>query len=864
MFTRRSRSARASVLAFALAGILAGCGGGGGGSTPAPAPTPSGPTLTFAPTTVTGTSQAGLSAALGVTATVNTPSDFANAAAVFAYVIDATGTILPTVQISQPSPTTFHAVLQTAPTLAAGNYKGNFSVRVCRDSACAQHFPGSPMQLPFDITVTPAAVAPMSAVPSALLNTSIYFNAAAKAAIPVTVTAPGRTWTATTAAPWIKLGNASGTGNGSFTIAYDHSALPVATHSAMVVVTSGSGEKLELLNELRVSAPAFTISNGTVVFNAINGAPIPTADVKFGLTDGTVTWSAVSDKAWLTMTPTGGPTPGITALKVNPTVGPLASGSHVASMTVSSPNVADLKVPVTLNLTKATLSLPSETIILGGTHGRDFATPNQLMMYLNTLTNSHQWSLSAMPAWATASAVQGFVNQTGTPLTISPVAANAAYGTTSATVTATALVNGDTLTAPINLTINRDRRKLLFSEVGVAFSSTPNWSRLSRKVTVKDNYGLSSTWTASSDKAWLTVAKVGNELTLTANPATLASDATDFATVTLSSTDGSITTTEPLRVGIWKGSVTPSAITKLTKTYSALKGDPIRPYVYAHNAAGSIDVYNVYTATLDRTIANLGASLGEMAISPSGDHLYTYDVTNRNIIQVDLRTMTKSATWPLTSAVNAFSQLIAIRPNGVDIVLAADGNAYLASSGQVVGRPGIGGAMAATADGSRVFSLTMGMSPASAYSYSMDYADMGGGTVFSANLKYTWDVNASNGQDIAVSADGTRLYTASGWPYRCGSVNPTDLSFIGALPGGDSYPNNIEVGSDGRVFCGISGWYSTQDVWVHSAQGAMLAGYKFAGYARNLIERTMVVSGDSTIIVGLTDDPVLAFIPIGP
>ena len=61
--------------------------------------------------------------------------------------------------------------------------------------------------------------------------------------------------------------------------------------------------------------------------------------------------------------------------------------------------------------------------------------------------------------------------------------------------------------------------------------------------------------------------------------------------------------------------------------------------------------------------------------------------------------------------------------------------------------------------------------------------------------------------------------------------------FIGALPGGEAYPNNVEVTSDGRPTCGISGWYAASDFWVHSPAGALL--------------------------VALTDDPVIAFVPIG-
>ncbi|UUZ51619.1 hypothetical protein LP420_21295 [Massilia sp. B-10] len=63
--------------------------------------------------------------------------------------------------------------------------------------------------------------------------------------------------------------------------------------------------------------------------------------------------------------------------------------------------------------------------------------------------------------------------------------------------------------------------------------------------------------------------------------------------------------------------------------------------------SNAIDVYNVYTATLVRTIPNLGGALGDMAISPNGDYLYAYDTANAAIVKVDLRSMAKVANWQL-------------------------------------------------------------------------------------------------------------------------------------------------------------------------------------------------------------------------
>lgn len=142
---------------------------------------------------------------------------------------------------------------------------------------------------------------------------------------------------------------------------------------------------------------------------------------------------------------------------------------------------------------------------------------------------------------------------------------------------------------------------------------------------------------------------------------------------------------------------------------------------------------------------------------------------------------------------------------------------------------------------------------------------MAGGVLLVTKTADGWFVNgSSNGRDIAVSGDAGRLYTASGAPYSCTSVDPASLAYVGSLPGGDAYPNNVEVTRDGRVICGISGVYSSADFWVHSPAGALLGSYKIGGSAGTLKASNMVVTPDGLVVVALTDGAVLAFVPIGP
>lgn len=620
--------------------------------------------------------------------------------------------------------------------------------------------------------------------------------------------------------------------------------------------------------------PNFQLGSSAVTFSAVNGAPIASQNVSISSSTSTaIAWSAASDAAWLTASPASGTTPGSISLSADPGAAALASGSYTANLNLTAPGVTGKTLPVKLTLTKPTLSASSSALIFGGSNGRSFSS-SAVTLSLNTSTNSWSWSLSGLPSWLTSSLSSGTVNQTGTSVSLTPNAKNASVGTSSATVTATAKVNGDTVTAPLTVTINKDQHRLVASDAGVAFASTPNWSNVSRTLTVSDNFGQATGWTATSDQSWLTVTPSGttgsngSTLTLSANPASLSSDTVNYATVTISATtDTTVTSTEQVRVALWKGSSTPSAITKLSQSYNRVIADPIRPYAYVHANGTSIDVYNMYTASKIGTFSSVGSALGDMSISPDGDRLYVLDTPNKTLKVIDLKNWsgTPVATWTLANAVSSSSTVKAIRPNGVTVVLVGDGTSYLASTGKQLSSTGIYGVMTATSDGKQVFTQDQGYSPASVASYSVDYSEVGGGTLAVSLLKSGSFINSSsNGRDIAVSGDGTHLYTATGAPYRCTSVQPSTLTAVGSLPGGDAYPNAVKIGVDGRVYCGISGWYSSADVWVHNSSGTQLASYKFAGYARALLDRQLGVSGDGLMLVALTDDPRLVFIPVGP
>ncbi|HEU4846044.1 MAG TPA: quinoprotein amine dehydrogenase [Burkholderiaceae bacterium] len=847
--------------ALTLACLLTACGGGGGGGTTAAA---TGAALTFAPGTLAVSVAAGTSATATVNASVNRPADF-DSATVFAYLVDGAGVLLPNAQLVHDSSLAYHATVQTAPTLATGRYQGNFTVKLCRDSGCASQYPGSPMLLPYDIQVTPAGTAPFSASSSMPLTVTLYQGGALPAPVAISVQAGGRSWTAASGAPWLVLGSTSGSGNATVTASYAAASLAPGQYSTAITLTAGDGQVATLPVTLTVLAPAFQLNSDGVVFTAINGAPIAPQSVQFAINNAQATrWDAASSAPWLRASPSQGYTPATSTLSIDPTVGPLASGSYSATLTLTANGIAPRQLPVSLQLVRPTLLASSATVTLGGTYGRDFSA-RTMTLSLNTGSNQWPWLMSAPPAWANANALSGNVGNAGSAVLFTPSPAAAPVGSSSARVLVTATVNSELVTIPVMLALNKDQHKLLPAETGVAMSSTAGWSRLSRTIAMVDNYGQTPAWTAASDKAWLTVGGSGASLSLAADPSGLATNSLNYATVTVTPTDGTMAASA-IQVAVWKGSASPAAPMSPHPLYRNVVADPIRPLVYAHNGGTSVDVYHVYTGQLVDTLTGFGGALGDMAVSADGALLYAYDLDHAMMEVRVLATKAVQQRWSLAHRPDRSARLALLRPNGVDLVALNDGSLFSSTGKLLASLPIQGGTLSAAPDGKRLYVQDEGGTAIHLATYGIDYAAVGGGTVFAALLPAATHLGSgSGGQDLAASADGNYLYAASSTPTQCSVLNTRDLGTLSYLASGGYGPTNVEVGSDGRIYCGVAGKSATTaDVWVYDALGVLHQQLKFVPAGRQLAPRQMVISGDGFMLIGLNDDGVLNIVPVGP
>ncbi|ANH69760.1 BACON domain-containing protein [Mitsuaria sp. 7] len=862
--TLRGRLSAAFGCALLAAAVLTACGGGGGGGDGG-ADTPARPAVTLSPISVPSDVTSGISSALTVTVTVNDPSVFNGQTTLYTRIVDDKAVIETSVDLTPATPTTYIATLRTRRDLNPGRYTGTFLVRLCKDSACSAEFPGSPMTLPYDFVVNPGSFAVVVDQPTDVTvhqgaRTIPQGNIGVSGMLPLS-----GPWTATTDSAWLRVSPASGTGPFSAVLTVDPSSLAVGNHSATLTAKTADGRIGLRTIAVQVLPTSFTFSNADgATFTAINGTPIPAQTIQIDLNNGSGAgsyWQAASSESWLKLSPATGNAPAIVTLAPDPGQGRLASGNYTARADFSSPALAaSASIPVTLKLVPATFKSSQSAPFLGGIIGHS-NNPSTTTLTLNTGLTKWPFTVTGLPSWLSAPS-GGQVNSAGTDVTFTFNPETAPFGNTSVPVQITAQVNGDTHTLTLPVFIKNDERHLVPQRAGIGLASTPLGQVLSRTVRVAPSFGDAVPWTASSDAAWLTVSKAGDQLTVTADPAALPSDAISYANVTLSTTTPRVVPAT-VRIALWKGTTAATA-QSIAGAYKRVLADPIRPWIYAHKQADSIDVVNAHTGAVVTTVTIPGTALDAMAVSPDGGRLYVQEPVNKRFAVLRLPDFAVLGHVPQKSLDTVPQFLTVGRPGGVEVLYAgkdayritdAEPNGF--SLGTVATEP-----VAVSLDGRHLAGLGTTVP-------FIEYSIVGNDGMLFAPSTGGLGGGASNGsvQDVAYSLDGTILYSASAVGsiagYRCAiTANRDGGVYAGSLPGGSTYPNNVEVGSDDRVICGVTAG-STVDFWVHNAAGALLQSFKAAGTSRSLLARQLVISADGGVVVTATDDPKLAIVPIG-
>ncbi len=221
--------------------------------------------------------------------------------------------------------------------------------------------------------------------------------------------------------------------------------------------------------------------------------------------------------------------------------------------------------------------------------------------------------------------------------------------------------------------------------------------------------------------------------------------------------------------------------------------DPARPLVYASvSSSNSIAIINTDTLELEDTIF-IGSNPQGMALSADGTRLYVANSTSNSVGVLDTATRKVLPSIPVQGTPR-------------DIEVGADGRLYVLSSGVRQIDPttgeslgpvfGGGSFLEISPNGDRVYVADAGLSPASLYQYDV--------TVNPPAL--LWEsphggLSGSNGQDLAISHDGSFISYAAGagqGGYRIAKYDTIDMSIEGTFDTG-AYPREITFSPDDAV-----------------------------------------------------------------
>ncbi len=496
----------------------------------------------------------------------------------------------------------------------------------------------------------------------------------------------------------------------------------------------------------------------------------------------------------------------------------------------------------------------AKTLAIGGVNHLSFSSINTGVsppdQTITILGDEISWTASSNESWVQLESPNGAAPCT---LSVGVDPSLLTSGIHTAAVTFTDSSNGDTVILSIELHI--EPHKLFVADNGIAFSSMPGVSRLTRSVTVNENAGISTPWTAVSSQSWLTVTPggdTGDDLLLIADPDSLSSDTIHYATVAVSSSDVTIENSEVIRVGFWVGSTGPNAHDILSLDYTEITADPIRPYVYMHNGGTDIDVYNVHTANYATTISNVGTQLLDMEVSTDGSTLFVADPVNTDIVPVDLDTYAVGTAWDASGA----DWLAYGRVDNKDLVFTSNGVVFDVDTGTALPNNFTSsiGTVNVSQNGEKLGILT-GFYPARFKCYRMDYSELGDGKLTMLSLGSV-DTGGSVPYDIALTQDGTLAYVASGNLDDFLGFDLETMSQVQTLPAGGR-PNNAEVNEDDLLYGGAASRTGPLDVWIYDRTGVLQNSYYLSEAVNYIRDRQLVVSGDGVRMIVSTDDPTI-------
>ncbi|MGX4639986.1 hypothetical protein [Massilia sp. SYSU DXS3249] len=330
--------------------------------------------------------------------------------------------------------------------LPAGEYRGSLQLFACPDERCAKHFAGSPVTIPYVITITKPFT--VTSAPVALTALS---GATASARVAVGLPTGASSFTAATGTEWLAISNLTTTG---FEVTAQ--PMPPGRYSARVNVTA-AGRTRDVSVDYTVTGDASTVLHITPsapnldLSAYISGTARATLDVTLP------SWTKVleaelsykgSTTGWLDLSKSGERSYALAA-----SAAILAPGRYEASLLLKSgPMTTPVTVPVSFTVGAPTWRLGGNThfALTAATRAEQLAS-NVTVELPNV--PAQNWTASTTSDWLSVATASGTTG--GAPLRVTVDRAKALALANFASHTAEVVLRaGDSRIAPTTLTFN--------------------------------------------------------------------------------------------------------------------------------------------------------------------------------------------------------------------------------------------------------------------------------------------------------------------------------------------------------------------------------------------------------------------------
>ncbi|MCC6537425.1 MAG: hypothetical protein IT162_07750, partial [Bryobacterales bacterium] len=221
--------------------------------------------------------------------------------------------------------------------LAAGTYSGAVTLTPPAPSAV--------VSIPVTLTVTAPPVTPQLTPSPASLSFDAQTGGAAPAARSVNIvstTGAALAFSAASNQAWLAVTPNSGSTPGTVSVSVNPAGLAAGVYNGAITLTPPAPSvAISIPVTLTVAAapvtPQLSPSPATLAFEAQAGgaAPTPRTLTVTSTTAAVLAFTAVSNHAWLSVTPNSGSTPGSLSVSVNPAG--LAAGSYIGGITLTPP-----------------------------------------------------------------------------------------------------------------------------------------------------------------------------------------------------------------------------------------------------------------------------------------------------------------------------------------------------------------------------------------------------------------------------------------------------------------------------------------------------------------------------------------------